>query len=585
MRHREMAVQSSNHIIVVMNKVDLIPPAERAQTILSAEHLLRNKLLGTKFGDACYVAVAAAVGGGGTSTLPSSTCLPTIGLDTLIQYLQEKAEPRPHRCSGDPFCFAIDHCFAVRGQGTILTGTVLRGSISVNDKVELPELQTTRVVKSLQMFRKPVRHAQQGDRLGICLTGLDPGTMERGIAVQPSSAVKVEAAVAVVRQALFSGGQAASGRLYHITVGHTTVMAEVHFFGAEEMAGVSEEPSDGEGTHSVPILPFSWDVAYKFQDCLVAETVLGLKKPGLQFALLMFQLPVWCQLPALALGSRLDSTSTNSIGGGGSSIRGKSKGRSSGVQPACRLAFYCRLLEACEPGRLPRIYKDKEKVGIIVRPGESVALGEGRSGSMNAIGGGMFTKDTDISRFLGMIVVTENGDLGEVVSSFGKNGRFKVSFPLGAELQEGQRLILRFRRFVHDASKSMSQAHLVDQFSAARKMGLAGVTPKVPAGSGCQAKIHRQGTIDKLKGEEVQVGRWLMATVSGMFSSEEDIRLYSSTQVRTESGDEGKILGPFGKAGKCKVIFKNGTAGPSGAKVWMVENQISPKEIARVHLR
>ena len=32
-----------------------------------------------------------------------------------------------------PFLFAVDHCFSIRGQGTIMTGTVLQGTVNVND--------------------------------------------------------------------------------------------------------------------------------------------------------------------------------------------------------------------------------------------------------------------------------------------------------------------------------------------------------------------------------------------------------------------------------------------------------------------
>ena len=47
---------------------------------------------------------------------------------------------QPAAASG-PFKFAIDHCFAIRGQGTVLTGTVLSGKAAVGDVLELPELK------------------------------------------------------------------------------------------------------------------------------------------------------------------------------------------------------------------------------------------------------------------------------------------------------------------------------------------------------------------------------------------------------------------------------------------------------------
>ena len=62
------------------------------------------------------------------------------GIDELIQQIVEHVSVHPTLPSG-PFKFAIDHCFAIRGQGTVMTGTVLSGSAKVGDSIELPELK------------------------------------------------------------------------------------------------------------------------------------------------------------------------------------------------------------------------------------------------------------------------------------------------------------------------------------------------------------------------------------------------------------------------------------------------------------
>jgi selenocysteine-specific elongation factor len=54
------------------------------------------------------------------------------GLQDLIETLQKFAFV-PERHASSPFLFAVDHCFSVRGQGTVLTGTVLQGTVNVND--------------------------------------------------------------------------------------------------------------------------------------------------------------------------------------------------------------------------------------------------------------------------------------------------------------------------------------------------------------------------------------------------------------------------------------------------------------------
>lgn len=79
----------------------------------------------------------------------------------------------PKRDPDGPLHFAIDHCFPIKGQGTVITGTVLSGSLAIGQEIEFPELKTTRKVKSMQMFKQPVKQITQGDRAGVCVTQLD----------------------------------------------------------------------------------------------------------------------------------------------------------------------------------------------------------------------------------------------------------------------------------------------------------------------------------------------------------------------------------------------------------------------------
>lgn len=54
-----------------------------------------------------------------------------------------------------------------------MTGTVISGSVKVNDCIEIPELNTTKKLKSIQVFRQPVDKVKQGDRAGLCIPQLD----------------------------------------------------------------------------------------------------------------------------------------------------------------------------------------------------------------------------------------------------------------------------------------------------------------------------------------------------------------------------------------------------------------------------
>lgn len=215
--------------------------------------------------------------------------------------------------------------------------------------------QVTKKVKSVQMFRKPVSGAMQGDRVGVCVTQFDPKLLERGVVCTPGSLRTLYAAVISVRKIGYFKGSLATRAKFHITVGHETVMARVNFFGMPPV-DISESVSDAE-PHPQPCSlekAFTFDREYFYQDDYV--TGQGESSSGLdpeQWALLEFERPVTCPLHCLVIGSKLDTD-----------IHAN----------ACRLAFQGRLLQGFEDKgyaetTLPRlrIYKTKHKEGQVER--------------------------------------------------------------------------------------------------------------------------------------------------------------------------------------------------------------------------
>ena len=67
----------------------------------------------------------------------------------------------------------------------------------------------------------------QGDRVGVCVAGLDAGCMERGLACTPSSVPTFRAAIAAVEKIRFHAGELPSRGRVHVTVGHTTQVRDV----------------------------------------------------------------------------------------------------------------------------------------------------------------------------------------------------------------------------------------------------------------------------------------------------------------------------------------------------------------------
>ena len=255
---------TTDRLIIVLNKIDTIPEEEREAKIEKVSNRIRKVFASTKFAGAPIVPTAAAVGGEKTAAVSSSNpsdlsvagsskpgklVVSSHGIENLVDLIKSTVRI-PGRSYDAPFYYAIDHCFSIKGHGTVLTGTVLSGSISVNQTIEIPHLHLQRKVKSLQMFRKPVKSARQGDRVGICLTNLDAALIERSIAATPASVPLLNKAVCLVKKVRFFRFPCKSNSKFHISIGHMTVIANVMFFGANQLAAIMSTSETTRGSHT-----------------------------------------------------------------------------------------------------------------------------------------------------------------------------------------------------------------------------------------------------------------------------------------------------------------------------------------------
>lgn len=235
-------------------------------------------------------------------------------------------------------------------------GAVLNGSVRVGDTIELPALQLQRKVKGMQMFRKNIKYAQQGDRVAISVTNLDPNLIERSIAATPSSVPMLSNVLCLVKKVRYFHLPCESNKKFHVTIGHSTVLATAKFFGLAELAdqlrSSSSSPSSGtdhDGPHRLlgasyqrgfPQLEFDWNGDYSPQAELQLQDEEG--HEVCQWALLQLQTAVYSPLGSLIIGSRLDTD-----------IHAK----------ACRLAFYGPVVESLSVDAVKQIklYEWREK--------------------------------------------------------------------------------------------------------------------------------------------------------------------------------------------------------------------------------
>ena len=99
--------------------------------------------------------------------------------------------PEPEREVDKPFLMPVEDVFSITGRGTVATGRVERGTVKVQEEVQLVGLSEEPrklVVTGVEMFRKLLDFAQAGDNIGLLLRGIQRNEIERGqVLAKPGS--------------------------------------------------------------------------------------------------------------------------------------------------------------------------------------------------------------------------------------------------------------------------------------------------------------------------------------------------------------------------------------------------------------
>ena len=109
-------------------------------------------------------------------------------MSTVDEYI-----PDPERDTDKPFLMPVEDVFTITGRGTVATGRVERGTLHLNDEVEIvgiKEENKKTVVTGIEMFRKMLDEAQAGDNIGALLRGVQRTEIERGQVLSKPGSVK-----------------------------------------------------------------------------------------------------------------------------------------------------------------------------------------------------------------------------------------------------------------------------------------------------------------------------------------------------------------------------------------------------------
>ena len=91
--------------------------------------------------------------------------------------------PTPARDKDNPFLMPVEDVFTITGRGTVATGRIERGEITLNTEVEIVGMQDKAekvTVTGIEMFRKMMEEAEAGDNVGLLLRGVQREDIQRG---------------------------------------------------------------------------------------------------------------------------------------------------------------------------------------------------------------------------------------------------------------------------------------------------------------------------------------------------------------------------------------------------------------------
>jgi len=165
--------------IIALNKADLVDE----ETLELAKEDVKEAVKGTFLENAEIVAVSAKTG---------------LNIEVLKEKIKELALKVSEKSPGGIFRMPIDRVFTLKGFGTVVTGTVLSGTITIDSPVEILPAGITSKVRGLQSHGQALKEVYAGQRVGINLQGVSKEDIKRGDIVtvpgklKPSSFIEVK---------------------------------------------------------------------------------------------------------------------------------------------------------------------------------------------------------------------------------------------------------------------------------------------------------------------------------------------------------------------------------------------------------
>ncbi len=202
--------------IVALTKSDLVDEDILGLVRLEIEELVAGSFLE----GAPMVAVSSATGA---------------GLDELRRELARAAAAAPEKNARGHFRLPIDRAFSVKGFGTVVTGTLIAGSVRKEDEVEMHPAGRRLRVRGVQVHGSKAETAVAGQRTALNLADIEPGEIARGDVLAPPGRFHAVRQIDCRLELLRSAKPLKHRAPVHFHSGTAEIEAEVRLFGPAAM--------------------------------------------------------------------------------------------------------------------------------------------------------------------------------------------------------------------------------------------------------------------------------------------------------------------------------------------------------------
>ncbi len=202
--------------VVALTKSDMVDSDTLELVRMEAEEFLRGSFLES----APLVPVSAKTGA---------------GLGELKKALSDAAADSSSKDAARYFRLPIDRAFAMKGFGSVVTGTLISGSVGAGDEVELfPRGERLRV-RGVQSGGKSVERAAPGQRTAVNLAGIEHTALKRGMVLATPGKFRKTRRIDVRLELLPSARKMKQGSRVHFHAGTAETIAEVFFHTGKEL--------------------------------------------------------------------------------------------------------------------------------------------------------------------------------------------------------------------------------------------------------------------------------------------------------------------------------------------------------------